>query len=150
MKTISNIIIIHYNTYFSSFMWRKISLLKFQRVEKSWFAARTCSVKESDSWSISPFFLWNKEKIIIIIIIITGTNNITSENVKPSSPHKNYDATSVCSKLLVHPFLNALLDPCIFRLILHDDTRCLWRFNSAKDFDIECCIHHSTKILVFF
>ena len=149
MKTISNIIKIHYNTYFSSFMWRKISLLKFQRVEKSGFAARTCSVKESDSWSISPFFLWNKEKIIIIIII-TGTNTITSENVKSSSPHKNYDATSVCSKLLVHPFLNDLLDPCIFRLILHDDTWCLWRFNSAKDFDIECCIHHSTKILVFF
>ena len=83
-------------------MWRKISLLKFQSVEKSGFAARTCSVKESDSWSISPFFLWNKEKIIIIIIIIiTGTNTITSENVKPSSPHKNYDGTSVCSKLLV-------------------------------------------------
>ena len=79
-------------------MWRKISLLKFQSVEKSGFAARTCSVKESDSWSISPFFLWNKEKIIIIIIIITGTSTITSENVKPSSPHKNYD---VCSKLLV-------------------------------------------------
>ena len=101
MKTISNIIIIHYNTYFSSFMWRKISLLKFQSVEKSGFAARTCSVKESVSWSISPFFLWNKEKIIIIIIIIiiiTGTSTITSENVKPSSPHKNYD---VCSKLLV-------------------------------------------------
>ena len=85
-------------------MWRKISLLKFQSVEKSGFAARTCSVKESDSWSISPFFLWNKEKIIIIIIItiiITGTNTITSENVKPSSRHKNYDGTSVCSKLLV-------------------------------------------------
>ena len=81
-------------------MWRKISLLKFQSVEKSGFAARTCSVKESDSWSISPFFLWNKEKIIIIVII-TGTNTITSENVKPSSPHKNYDATSVCSKSLV-------------------------------------------------
>ena len=79
-------------------MRRKISLLKFQSVEKSGFAARTCSVKESDSWSISPFFLWNKEKIIIIIIIITGTSTITSENVKPSSPHKNYD---VCSKLLV-------------------------------------------------
>ena len=80
-------------------MWRKISLLKFQSVEKSGFAARTCSVKERDSLSISPFFLWNKEKIIIIIIIIiiliiiTGTNTITSENVKPSSPHKNYDAT---------------------------------------------------------
>ena len=103
MKTISNILIIHYNTYFSSFLWRKISLLKFQRVEKSGFAARTCSVKESDSWSSSPFFLWNKEKIIIIIIIIiiTGTNTITSENDKPLSPHKNYDATSVCSKLLI-------------------------------------------------
>ena len=89
-------------TYFSSFMWRKISLLKFQSVEKSGLAARTCSVKERDSWSISPFLLWNKEKIIIIIIIIiTGNNIITSENVKLSSPHTNYDATSVCSKLLI-------------------------------------------------
>ena len=80
MKTISNIIIIHYKTYFSSFICRKISLLKFHSVEKSGFAARTCSVKDRDSWSISPFFLWNKEKIIIIIIIIiiiTGTNTIT-------------------------------------------------------------------------
>ena len=133
MKTISNIIIIHYNTYFSSFMWRKISLLKFQSVEKSGFAARTCSVKKRDSLSISPFFLWNKEKIIItiiiiiiILIIITGTNTITSENVKPSSPHKNYDATLSVQNCWLHPFLNDVLNPCIFRLILHDDTPCLW------------------------
>ena len=44
-------------------MYRKISLLKFHKVEKSGLAARTCSDKESDSLSFSPFFLYNKEDI---------------------------------------------------------------------------------------
>lgn len=38
-------------------MYKKISLLKFHKVEKSGLAASTCSVKESDSLSFSPFFL---------------------------------------------------------------------------------------------
>ena len=44
-------------------MYKKISLLKFHKVEKSGLAARTCSDKESDSLSFSPFFLYNKEDI---------------------------------------------------------------------------------------